>query len=236
MSLTTLSINVQIYLPWLQSQLLALGAKFIRRHIAHIREAFTVTSPPPIAVINAPGVLALRLGGVEDKDVYPTRGQTILVRNECSKMYFRSSEREGEEPTYIIPRAFGGGTILGGSRQHHNWYASSSRRRLIFRSGEVDPNLAHRIATKCVALAPELTNGKGVEALDIVKHNVGLRPSRRGGPRLEVEKMEGIGLVVHNYGISSDSVTDIRRRRSWIPKQLGYGCQGDRITRTGPFC
>jgi D-amino-acid oxidase len=69
------------------------------------------------------------------------------------------------------------------------------------RNGEVDPNLAHRIALRCVALAPELTGGKGVEGLDVVRHNVGLRPSRRGGPRLEVENMEGIGLIIHNYGI-----------------------------------
>ena len=71
------------------------------------------------------------------------------------------------------------------------------------RSAEIDPNLAHRIATKCVALAPELTNGKGVEGLDIVRHNVGLRPSRKGGPRLELEHMQGLGIVVHNYGPTS---------------------------------
>jgi D-amino-acid oxidase len=68
------------------------------------------------------------------------------------------------------------------------------------RNGEVDPNLAHRIASRCVALAPELTQGKGVEALDVVRHNVGLRPSRRGGPRVEAEDVKDIGLVVHNYG------------------------------------
>jgi D-amino-acid oxidase len=71
---------------------------------------------------------------------------------------------------------------------------------LTFRSGEIDPNLAHRIAVGCVALAPELTDGKGtVESLDIVSHNVGLRPSRKGGPRLEAEHMDA-GLVIHNYG------------------------------------
>ena len=119
-------INTQVYLPYLQSQLLALGATFIRQHLSHIREAFALEHTSPSAVINATGLLALRLGGVEDKDVYPTRGQTILVRNKCSKMYFRSAHRLGEEPTYIIPRAFGGGTILGGCRQHGNWYASST--------------------------------------------------------------------------------------------------------------
>jgi D-amino-acid oxidase len=123
MSLTTVSINTQIYLPYLQSQLLSLGTKFIRRHLSHICEAFTLTSLPPSGVINATGILASKLGGVEDDKVFPTRGQTILVRNECSKMYFRSAERLGEEPTYVIPRPFGGGTILGGCRQHGNWFA-----------------------------------------------------------------------------------------------------------------
>ena len=56
---------------------------------------------------------------------------------------------------------------------------------------------------KCVALAPELTDGKGIEGLDVVRHNVGLRPSRHGGPRLEAEEMTDIGLVVHNYGIKA---------------------------------
>jgi D-amino-acid oxidase len=34
---------------------------------------------------------------------------------------------------------------------------------------------------------PELTHGKGIEALDIVRQNVGLRPTREGGPRVENE-------------------------------------------------
>ena len=76
-------------------------------------------------------------------------------------------------------------------------------RYLIIRSAEVDPNLAHRIALKCLALAPELTDGKGIEGLDVVRHNVGLRPSRHGGPRLEAEQITDIGLVVHNYGIKT---------------------------------
>jgi D-amino-acid oxidase len=51
-----------------------------------------------------------------------------------------------------------------------------------------------------VQLAPELTGGKGIEALDIVRHNVGLRPSRTGGPRVEIENLSGVGLIIHNYG------------------------------------
>ena len=61
--------------------------------------------------------------------------------------------------------------------------------------------MAQRIALRCIALAPELTDGAGVDKLDIVRHNVGLRPARHGGVRVEAEYMDGIGLVIHNYGI-----------------------------------
>jgi hypothetical protein len=114
-------------------------------------------------------------------------------------MYFRSAEREGLEPTYIIPRAFGG--VRSWEAVDNLEIGFPPGELVNIRNGEVDPNLAHRIATKCVELAPELTDGKGVEGLDIVRHNVGLRPSRHGGPRLEAEVMSEIGLVVHNYGI-----------------------------------
>lgn len=75
------------------------------------------------------------------------------------------------------------------------------------RNGDVDPNLAHRIALRCVELAPELTGGQGIDALDVVRHNVGLRPSRISGPRVEVEVLGGAGLIVHNYGSSMPQVS-----------------------------
>ena len=118
-------MNPQIYLPYLQSQLLARGTIFIRRHLSHIREAFIlIPESKPSAVINATGLLALRLGGVEDKNMYPTRGQTILVSNECSTMYSLTSSKmeSNQDWSYIIPRAFGGGTILGGCREADNWF------------------------------------------------------------------------------------------------------------------
>lgn len=123
MSLTTVSINPMIYLPYLQGQLLALGAKFIRRHVSHIREGFNLTSPAPVAVVNTTGLSALKLGGVEDKNMYPTRGQLMVVTNECPRMYARSLSKSelAKSWAYIIPRAFGGGTILGGCRQDGNW-------------------------------------------------------------------------------------------------------------------
>jgi D-amino-acid oxidase len=52
---------------------------------------------------------------------------------------------------------------------------------------------------RCVELCPELTGGKGIEALSIVRHGVGLRPLRINGVRLDKEKIDGL-WVVHNYG------------------------------------
>src|SRR5271167_3481335 len=72
---------------------------------------------------------------------------------------------------------------------------------LTFRSAGVDYRLATQIATKCISHCPELTGAMGIEGLDISKHIVGLRPSRKGGVRVEIERTES-GLVVHNYGIS----------------------------------
>ncbi len=52
---------------------------------------------------------------------------------------------------------------------------------------------------RCVDLCPELTGGKGFEALDVVRHGVGLRPLRADGPRLAKEKINDM-WVVHSYG------------------------------------
>ena len=46
----------------------------------------------------------------------------------------------------------------------------------------------------------------GIEALDVIRHEVGFRPHREGGPRIEKEVMDDAHLgalkVVHSYGAS----------------------------------
>lgn len=68
-----------------------------------------------------------------------------------------------------------------------------------------DPNLAVRIMKRCIDMDPTLVPpGKGMEALSVIRHTVGLRPMRHGGPRSEREVIEGPKgrkvQVVHNYG------------------------------------
>lgn len=132
--------------------------------------------------------MASELGGVEDKTVVPARGQIVVVRNVAPKMLDISGTDDGDdEACYIMTRAAGGGTILGGSYQLGNW------------ESQVDPNLAIRIMKRAVQLCPTLTKGKGIEHLDIIRHGVGLRPTRQGGTRIEKECIDRV-WVVHNYG------------------------------------
>ena len=76
---------------------------------------------------------------------------------------------------------------MGGCYQLGNW------------ESQVDPNLAVRIMKRAVDLCPSITGGKGIEHLSVIRHNVGLRPLRLSGTRLEKEKI-GELWVVHNYG------------------------------------
>lgn len=123
-----------------------------------------------------------------DKNVYPARGQIVLVRNDPGVMLTISGTDDAEdEVCYIMQRAAGGGTILGGTYQKGNW------------NGTPDMPTAERIMKRAVELCPALTGGKSWKSLDVVRHGVGLRPLRDGGARIEKETIEGVD-VVHNYG------------------------------------
>lgn len=119
-----------------------------------------------------------------------------------------------------MTRAAGGGTILGGCYQKGNW------------ESQPDPNLAIRIMKRCVEMCPELTGGKGIEHLDIIRHGVGLRPVREGGTRIQKEKISGI-WTVHNYGAGGAGKDLFARAESlhrsfqltlFLGYQSSYGC------------
>lgn len=41
-----------------------------------------------------------------------------------------------------------------------------------------------------------------LEDLDLIQHQVGIRPEREGGPRVEAETLPSNLLVVHTYGLT----------------------------------
>lgn len=203
-------MNVSIYLPWLASQLLKHGGTLRRAVFSHILEAKHAhpSGLPADLIINATGLSAAKLPGVADPKVFPARAQIVLVRNEPQVMISTTGVDDspnGDEIMYIMQRAAGGGTILGGCYQKNNC------------SPEVDEALSQRIMQRAVEVCPSLTDersmpkgkewqaNRGIESLSIIRHSVGLRPVREGGVRLEVEtvKSDKTGeeaLVLHNYG------------------------------------
>ena len=183
-------INTAIYLPWLTSQALKSGA-IIRRGIAsHISDAHSLhaSGQPADIIINCTGMGARSLGGVKDLTVNPARGQIVLVRDDPGVMASTSGTDDSpDETVYIMHRAAGGGTILGGCYQKGQW------------ESQPDPSMAVRIMKRAVEVCPALGEGKGIEGLSVVRHSVGLRPVRDDGPRVEKEVIEGV-KVVHAYG------------------------------------
>ncbi|CBX93714.1 hypothetical protein LEMA_P033880.1 [Plenodomus lingam JN3] len=187
---TSVCINTAIYLPWLLGQCVKGGVTIKRGILSHISEAASHhPSGQAHVLVNCTGLLASTLGGVLDTTVYPGRGQVVLVRNDPGVMATVSGTDDGsEEATYIMHRAVGGGTILGGCLQHNAW------------ESQPDPNLAQRIMQRSIDLCPSLVPKTGkVTELSVIRHGVGLRPMRKAGPRVEKEKI-GNDWVVHNYG------------------------------------
>ncbi|EKM61635.1 uncharacterized protein PHACADRAFT_24819 [Phanerochaete carnosa HHB-10118-sp] len=205
---TTVSLNPQLYLLWLRNELNARGVIFLRKRLYSIQEAAEIAGPQGV-VINATALGARSLIGVEDTAVYPIRGQTILayapgVQEFLAHPLGLSSVPTGEA-TYMIPRpAPHGHVLLGGTFQEDNWNLS------------VDFDTARDIWRRCLQLAPALNDPE----TRILGHNVGLRPARRGGARIEAQwyslpleseflppPAEGAEkydfLVIHAYGFGA---------------------------------
>jgi hypothetical protein len=70
---------------------------------------------PPAAVVVCAGLGARTLGGVADGDVYPVRGQTVVLRAPWVR-FGRTLGYSDRDGTYIIPRQSGdvrGSSSLG---------------------------------------------------------------------------------------------------------------------------
>ncbi|KAJ4472994.1 hypothetical protein J3R30DRAFT_3296645, partial [Lentinula aciculospora] len=183
----TVVVNPLIYLQWLKDRLLASGVTFVRKELRHISEVWD-TVPQVDVVVNASGVGAKYLGGVEDKQVEESRGQTMLVRTKETTVICQS----GHLYAYSIPR-LDGTAIIGGISQPGNT------------STELDPTLRAEILRRARQITAPGTYPEKVEDLDIVQELVGLRPGRIGGVRIEKEVLQTspvVGMkVVHAYGV-----------------------------------
>jgi len=162
---------------------------FKRASLKHICEAANAHDKAHADVIvNCTGLPAAKIGGVQDNSVVPARGQIVVVQNECRGMYVVSgADEQGAGTSYVMQRPGRGGTSLEGCYQKGNW------------DSQPDPNLAVRIMQRAVHLCPELTDGEGIEHLDVIRHCGGSRPVWNGGPRIKRERVYG-KWIVHKCG------------------------------------
>lgn len=109
-SFTSVCINTALYLPWLASQCLSHGARIERGIVKHVAKAADLHHSGKRAdvVVNCTGLSAGKLGGVEDKNIVPARGQIVVVRNDPKVMASISGTDDAEdEVTYVMHRAAG---------------------------------------------------------------------------------------------------------------------------------
>lgn len=186
-------ISTQLYLHYLLQELADLGVTVKRvSKLKSVQEALYYHSSGEKAdfVINATGLLAKSLQGVEDaKRTYQVRGQVLHVRNNCKvKLSVKSFPEYPYEALYMMPRKEGG-TIIGGT-----FYDQ-------FTNTEEDKSLTQRIIARATKYAPELLDPSyknNSTEIDIIRVGVGLRPFRESGVRVEQDPRHD--WLIHNYG------------------------------------
>lgn len=202
---TTLAVNVPKYLQYLARRVQELGGTIKRvdlppadldaalRTILKITEQLDVNQDAQSSdtlYINATGIGACAL--CNDTFVYPAGGQTLTVRGEAAGC----STRQGAGYiAYCIPRPGSGTTILGGTK------------KIGVLEGNEDKEATKLILERARSLCPELLRGGAEEGegegegnLEVLSVNVGLRPMREGGARMEKEVMPSGRVVLHAYG------------------------------------
>lgn len=187
-----------MYLSYLFSTIKSLGANVIKSSLPTdqgfpeaLKALLRLMNPSNIgkveAVVNCTGLGAAKLCG--DTNMFPSRGQTLLVKfsGEMPEKRISLYEDEDQNVTYAFPRPGTDIWLFGGTKTRGRW------------DTEPDGAVSEGILERCCKLlecAPE--------DISVVATQVGLRPGRDEGPRVEVEKVdigeEGVVNVVHEYG------------------------------------
>lgn len=183
---TTYNFFAPRFISFLKEYLTKQGVTFVRSKLAHLDDAFSYAQETK-TVFNCTGLGARTLPGVQDDQVYPTRGQIVIAK--LPHVQENIAIWSPSVSTYIIPRPYSGGlVVLGGFQQKGNFSAdtySYETASILERTTQLYPKL--------------LEKGE----IQVVREAAGLRPSRIGGPRIECEEWRaGKGQVIHNYGAS----------------------------------
>ncbi|KAH6657373.1 FAD dependent oxidoreductase-like protein [Truncatella angustata] len=176
----TWCVNPMVYCSFLLRRFGFRGGKVLKQEIRDPAEVFTMKEVAKVDfVVNCSGA------GFNDGNMIVTRGQTCLVANSCPATVTRQNA-DGSW-TFSVPRNFEGGTIIGGTKEPDNWDPEPS--------SQVRETLLRKFAATYPAILG--TEGK----MTVIKDIVGRRPTRKGGLRLETEKLHNGKRVIHAYGL-----------------------------------
>ncbi|PVU96126.1 hypothetical protein BB561_001371 [Smittium simulii] len=202
---STVIINAPHYLKWMTRQFITNGGIIHRAKLDSLAEAADFAAGHlnhhqlPI-IINCAALGNLYFSDVNDTKLHPIRGQVVLVNAPEVKLTITNTPAW----KYVIPRG-DGSVVIGGTYQKDNW------------STAVDHHTTHEILRETVKFCPELAGettptthenfSRRVKILEsrIIKVNVGFRPYRDGGPRIEPSFVLNPATkkmipVIHNYG------------------------------------
>ncbi|OAQ73683.1 FAD dependent oxidoreductase superfamily [Pochonia chlamydosporia 170] len=190
----TFCINSPVYCESLLRQFLVQGGKTMKKDLKSEWEAFSLAANV-LFVINASGT------GFGDPNCFPTRGQTVVTDLLDVKRTVTKQNKDGAW-SFLIPRFFNGGTIVGGTKEPGDWRSTPcmrTRQKLLENGLEIEP-LAHGDSIS--------TPKKTIDEIGVISDVVGRRPTRQGGMRIEVEKrtvaqhLNGSvnRSVIHAYG------------------------------------
>ena len=112
-------VDVPVYLEYLLGKVGELGAKTVTAEVDSLPEVFELPGIEKgglVGMVNCTGLASLEL--VPDQKMYPTKGQTVLVKGRAKRI---STVLGKDYFAYSIPRIVGDHTVLGGSADKGNW-------------------------------------------------------------------------------------------------------------------
>lgn len=179
----TYCLNVQLYCPWLLDRFISKGGQVIPHRLSSAADAFDFARQRGLGrvktVINCSG-----RNFDQDPKMKIIRGQTVLVKQQYHKTVTRQN-RDGAW-AFLIPRPCGGGTIVGGTKEIGD---PETHPR---------PETRQKLLQQSVVSYPDFVDS--VDKFEVLKDNVGRRPWREGGYRIETELVSPDKRIVHGYG------------------------------------
>ncbi|ODV89247.1 hypothetical protein CANCADRAFT_3877 [Tortispora caseinolytica NRRL Y-17796] len=172
----TYCLTPGVYLNYLVDRIP--GTRLIRSTLKSIFDAYHYGD----IVINCTGNGLL--DGRLDEKWFPIRGHTLLLNPQKTPMQTITYQLKDGRWAFIIPRQ-NGTMILGGTKSPYNY------------STEMDDKETEWLLETARKYFIEYT---GPEP-EIIRHNIGLRLAREGGPRVEAE-VTPKGTLIHCYGFA----------------------------------